>query len=206
MPNTRIVESDDDSFRVLVEWFHMRGKDMCTDRMPKQLVSSPYWISRKASGGVIHLWGLLMPAEPPFKRSFVFIDGQNLFYAVKQAFGYSYPNYDPLALAQWVCQQRGWQLTETHFYTGLPQVKDSAFWNYFWMAKLAVMGTRGIKTFSRHLKYRNQTVYLPGGKTTTVLVGQEKGVDVRLALDVVRFAREDKYDVAVIFSPGSRSF
>lgn len=67
--------------------------------------------------GLFILWGLLMPAEPPFKRSFVFIDGQNLFYAVKQAFGYSYPNYDPLALAQWVCQQRGWQLTETHLYT-----------------------------------------------------------------------------------------
>lgn len=150
--------------------------------------------------GLFILRGLLMPAEPPAKRTFVFVDGQNLFYAVKQAFGYSYPNYDPLALAQWVCQQRGWQLTATHFYTGLPQVKDSAFWNYFWTAKLAVMGSRGVKTFSRHLKYRNQTVQLPGGKTTTVLVGQEKGIDVRLALDVVRFARENKYDVAVIFS------
>src|SRR5262249_45322758 len=60
--------------------------------------------------------------------------------------------------------------------------------------------TRGIKTFSRHLKYRNQTVRLPGGSTTTVLVGQEKGIDVRLALDVVRLARENNYDVGVIFS------
>ncbi len=32
------------------------------------------------------------------------------------------------------------------------------------------------------------------------MVGQEKGIDVRLALDVVRFARENKYDVAVICS------
>jgi uncharacterized LabA/DUF88 family protein len=62
------------------------------------------------------------------------------------------------------------------------------------------MGTRGIKTFSRHLKYRNQTVMLPGGASTTVLVGQEKGIDVRIALDVVRHARENKFDVAVIFS------
>ncbi len=128
------------------------------------------------------------------------MDGQNLFYAVKQAFGYSYPNYDPLLLAHWAINQRGWRLVETHFYTGLPEVKDSAFWNHFWTAKLAVMGSRGIQTFSRHLKYRNQTVRLPGGATTTVLVGQEKGIDVRLALDVVRFARENKYDVGVIFS------
>ena len=65
---------------------------------------------------------------------------------------------------------------------------------------MAVMGTRGIKTYSRHLKYRNQTVRLPSGSTTTVLVGQEKGIDVRLALDVVRGARESKYEVGVIFS------
>lgn len=141
-----------------------------------------------------------MAAEPLVKRTFVFIDGQNLFYAAKQAFGYSYPNYDPLLLAKWVCGQNGWQLDETYFYTGLPQVKDSTFWNYFWTAKLAVMGTRGVKTFSRHLKYRNQTVQLPGGGATTVLVGQEKGIDVRLALDIVRLARENKYEVAVVFS------
>lgn len=141
-----------------------------------------------------------MPPEPPVKRTFIFIDGQNLFYAAKDAFGYTYPNYDPLLLAQWVVNQRNWQLAETHFYTGIPQARDSARWNYFWTAKLAVMGTRTVKTFSRHLKYRNQTVRLPSGGTTTVLVGQEKGIDVRLALDVVRYARENKYDVAVIFS------
>jgi hypothetical protein len=33
-----------------------------------------------------------------------------------------------------------------------------------------------------------------------VLVGQEKGIDVRIALDVVRLARENCYDVALIFS------
>jgi hypothetical protein len=62
------------------------------------------------------------------------------------------------------------------------------------------MGRVGIQTFSRHLKYRNQTVQLPGGGTTTVLVGNEKGVDVRLALDVVAAARNSACDVALIFS------
>lgn len=85
--------------------------DICRSS-PRILVSSPYWISRKASGGVIHFMGAFDACRAP----------------------------------------------------------------------------------------RNQTVYLPGGKTTTVLVGQEQGVDVHLALDVVRFARENKYDVAVIFS------
>ena len=41
---------------------------------------------------------------------------------------------------------------------------------------------------------------LADGSTTTVLVGQEKGIDVRLALDIVRLARESAYEVAVVFS------
>ena len=62
------------------------------------------------------------------------------------------------------------------------------------------MGTRGVETFSRTLRYHNQTVQLPDGRTSTVLVGQEKGIDVRIALDTVRLARENRYDIALIFS------
>lgn len=141
-----------------------------------------------------------MPAEPATKRTIAFIDGQNLFYAAKYAFGYKYPNYDVSALSDAVCLIRGWTLNEVRFYTGIPDAHDDPFWNSFWTAKLAVMGTRAVVTYSRHLKYRNQTVNLPDGTTTTVLVGQEKGVDVRLALDIVRLAREEAYDVALLFS------
>lgn len=141
-----------------------------------------------------------MPLEPSGKRTIAFIDGQNLFYAVKKAFGYTYPNYDPKVLAERIAVPRGWSLTQTFFYTGIPDPGDDPFWNHFWTAKLAVMGTRGVETFSRTLRYRNQTVQLPDGSTSTVLVGQEKGIDVRIALDVVRLARENRYDVALIFS------
>lgn len=130
----------------------------------------------------------------------MFVDGQNVFYAVKYAFGYTFPNCDIPALAAAVCRTRGWVLSQVRFYTGIPSVQDEPFWNHFWTAKLAVMGTRGVVTFSRHLKYRNQTVRLPDGSSTTVLVGQEKGVDIRLALDMVRLARGSVYDVAVVFS------
>jgi len=141
-----------------------------------------------------------MPAEPTTKRTFVFFDGQNLFYAAKEAFGYPYPNYDPKLLAENICTSKGWTVAGIHFYTGIPSAADKPFWNHFWIAKMAVMGTRGIRTFSRALRYRNQTVSLPDGTFTVTLVGQEKGVDVRIALDIVRFALEDKYDVALIFS------
>jgi len=141
-----------------------------------------------------------MPAEPPVKRTIAFFDGQNLFYAAKYAFGHRWPNYDPLLLAKAVCQKQGWQLDKTCFYTGVPSSQDDPFWSHFWTAKLAHLGRIGVQTFSRPLKYRNQTVQIPGGGTTTVLVGSEKGIDVRLALDVVAAARDNTCDVALIFS------
>lgn len=52
-----------------------------------------------------------MPAEPDVKRAVAFVDGQNLFYAVKQAFGYTFPNYDIPALTSAVCVSRGWTLS-----------------------------------------------------------------------------------------------
>lgn len=141
-----------------------------------------------------------MPPEPREKRAVVFVDGQNLFYSAKEAFGCEYPNYDPNLLGQGICLMKKWIFKETHFYTGVPDRRDDAFWNHFWVAKMAVMGTRGVYTFSRRLHYRNQTVILPDGKATTILVGQEKGIDIRIALDVVRLARDNQYDVAIIFS------
>lgn len=103
-------------------------------------------------------------------------------------------------LAERIAASRGWTLTQTFFYTGIPDPTDNPFWNHFWTAKLAVMGTRGIQTFSRSLRYRNQTIRLPDNSVTTILVGQEKGIDIRIALDVVRLARENRYDAALIFS------
>ncbi len=141
-----------------------------------------------------------MPAEPPVKRTFVFVDGQNLFHAAKEAFGYSYPNYDIAALARQVCASRGWQLDRTHFYTGIPDAADDAFWNHFWTAKLAAMGRQGVSIFSRPLRYRNHTIRLPGGATHTILVGQEKGIDIRIALDMVSCVRQNLCDVALVFS------
>jgi hypothetical protein len=62
------------------------------------------------------------------------------------------------------------------------------------------MGRDGVITFSRSLRYRNQTIRLPDGREHTMLVGQEKGIDIRIALDVVRLAHERVFDVAVVFS------
>jgi uncharacterized LabA/DUF88 family protein len=138
--------------------------------------------------------------EPIIKRVYAFFDGQNLFYASKEAFGYRFPNYAPWLLAQAVSQQQGWQLDKIFFYTGIPSEADNAYWNHFWLKKLAVMGTRGVIVYSRELRYRNKSFTLPNGSETTVLIGQEKGIDIRIALDVIHYALDGAFDVAMIFS------
>jgi hypothetical protein len=62
------------------------------------------------------------------------------------------------------------------------------------------MGHRGVHVYSRPLRYRNKVVRLPGGHAHTILVGEEKGIDVRIAIDVIRLAARNQYDVGVIFS------
>ncbi len=141
-----------------------------------------------------------MTAEPEQKRAVAFFDGQNLFHSAKEAFGYGYPNFSPRRLAQAICHQRGWDLLQTRFYTGVPDRQDNVKWNHFWRAKLAHMGRTGVFTFSRSLRYRNQTVQLPNGAQYTFLVAQEKGIDVRVALDIVRLGHQQEYDVAIVFS------
>jgi len=137
-----------------------------------------------------------MPTEPTVKRTIAFFDGQNLFHAAKAAFGYTFPNYDPLKLALAVCAQRGWTLQETRFYTGVPSAEDRADWHNFWSRKLLAMSRVGVKVYSRALRYRNKIA----SDGAPVLVGEEKGIDVRIAIDVLSCAIRGSCDVALVFS------
>lgn len=141
-----------------------------------------------------------MVVEPPVKRAIAFIDGQNLFHSVRGAFGYNFPNFGPKALAARVCAGKGWQLDSVRFYTGVPDATDNAFWSQFWAAKLLAMSRQGVVTYSRPLRYRNKQVKLPDGSTHAYLTAEEKGIDVRIALDVIALAHRSVCDVALIFS------
>jgi uncharacterized LabA/DUF88 family protein len=167
-------------------------------RAEKDFIYSPFDTLETASGGVIFLFVTL--TEPALKRAIAFIDGQNLFYGAKDAFGYPFPNYDVVALSTKICQLKNWNLSAVRFYTGIPDATDDAFWNGFWMSKLGQMGRQKVAIYSRPLRYRNQTIKLPTGATHTMLVGQEKGIDVRIALNIVRLANQRNYDVALVFS------
>ena len=83
----------------------------------------------------------------------------------------------------------GWALTGIRLYTGIHSVKRNAFWHNFWNKKLSFhknADTR-VSVFTTPLHYNND-------------VPSEKGVDIRIALDLVRAARLGRCDVAVLFS------
>jgi uncharacterized LabA/DUF88 family protein len=129
---------------------------------------------------------------PHVKRVVAFFDCQNLFKASKALWGYSFPNFDPIKLASLITrknQQELWKLKEIRLYTGIHNKKKNPEWNFFWNLKLSSHKRADTRVwyFTSPLRYANE---LP----------REKGVDVRIALDLVRMARKNEYDVALLFS------
>lgn len=129
-------------------------------------------------------------------RTVVFFDGQNLYHLARTAWApaphvpgspYGYPSYDVEKIAAlMVARQAGRALQQIRFYTGVPDSRSpqTAFWHGFWGNKLRYLGGRGIYVYRGRVN--------PGG--------QEKGVDVSLAVDLVQLTYEAAYDVAVIVS------
>jgi uncharacterized LabA/DUF88 family protein len=138
--------------------------------------------------------------EPSTPRAIAFFDGQNLYGGAKDSFGYTFPNYDPVLLANHVCTDQGWQVAEIRFYTGVHSPEGNMFWHRFWANKLTRMGRQGVKSFTRELRYQNTRISLPDGTQVTKSVPREKGIDVRIALDTMRCILAGTCDVALIFS------
>ncbi|MCE2519939.1 MAG: NYN domain-containing protein [Alphaproteobacteria bacterium] len=141
-----------------------------------------------------------MLEEPRTRRAISFIDGQNLFRHAKDAFGHHHPNYDPVSLAAAVCAANGWVTAGVRFYTGVPDAARSRMWHGYWTRRLTAMRRAGVDVTARPLRYRVEQVRLPDGTAHEVPVQREKGIDLRLGLDVVRMARNGEFDVAVLFS------
>jgi len=145
----------------------------------------------------------LVAGRPATPRVFVYIDGQNLFRSAHRCFNdvdVPYANYDPMALGRLAASWwPGCVLGEVRFYTGKPgmDIDDAErYWAVFWTNK--VNHFSGYRTptrfvsFTRTLAYRFFRNRPPEGR--------EKGIDVRLALDLLLGAIDDQYDIAVVFS------
>lgn len=62
------------------------------------------------------------------------------------------------------------------------------------------MSRQGVYTFTRPLRYYPKLVVDDNGQANTELVPTEKGIDVRIAIDMIRMAHRKLFDVALIFS------
>ncbi len=125
-----------------------------------------------------------------------FVDGQNLYHTAKEAFGYEFPNFDVKKLATAVCAAKGWKLTQTRFYSGVPPKTRSPWWHEYWAKKTTRMTRSGVHVTTRPLRYTEELL----SDGTYAAIPREKGIDVRIAIDVLSMAIEKQFDVALIFS------
>ncbi len=73
-------------------------------------------------------------------------------------------------------------------------------WYGYWERRFLGMRRIGIEVIARPLRYNIESLSMPGGRTREIVTAQEKGIDLRIGLDVVRMARLGQLDVAIIFS------
>jgi hypothetical protein len=131
-----------------------------------------------------------------------FFDVQNLFRHAKDAFqdtpgdGYHHPNFDPLKLHRKVAEDIGCQPTLTRFYTGIPPLSESEMWSGYWSNRVLALKRSNVLVETRKLRYHTEEMH----DGTIKKVPQEKGIDIRIALDLVRCTRKKEFDVAIIFS------
>lgn len=138
--------------------------------------------------------------QPPPLYAMAFIDGQNLYRHAKEAFGYHFPNYDPAALHQAICAARGWKPTLVRFYTGVPDQLHDKPGALRWSNHILAMKRKGIHVTTRTLRYREKEAYDENGDLQKIVTAQEKGIDLRIALDVVSCSLTKQFDVGIIFS------
>jgi len=133
-----------------------------------------------------------MPTNP--LKTIVFFDGQNLYHGAREAWAprprvggsrYGWPSYDAEKLAKALVEREPNRvLSEIRFYTGVPDPYRNHFWHHFWNNKLRYLSSKKI--------------YVYRGRVNPS--GQEKGVDVSLAIDLIWLTYEWKYDLAIIVS------
>ena len=133
-------------------------------------------------------------------RAIAFFDGQNLFAAARDAFGFTTASYGVPRLAQAIAFQRGRDLIETRFYTGMPDRHENPRLHRHWTLRLRRMRAEGVVVTARPLRRRRRRARLDDGAAVELTVLEEKGIDVRIALDAVRALLADACDVVLLFS------
>jgi uncharacterized LabA/DUF88 family protein len=136
------------------------------------------------------------------RRLFLFVDYQNAYMQARRCFaGASAPGvagqFDPVALGELIVRRRdeaglACGLEQVRIYRGLPQaVRDPRGYMAADRQNVAWTRDRRAVVVTRPLRYP---------RTRPPSRPQEKGIDVRLAIDFVAMALRGEYDVGVLLS------
>jgi len=129
-------------------------------------------------------------------RAMVFVDGNNFYFKLRDLTtltigGYvSLRGFDFMGFSQWLSQPS--QLIEVRYYIGAMKRQRNN-------EKSEKMFSDQQRLFA-HLQQQDIRITLGQLIQHPDKTFHEKGVDVRLAIEMVRFAREDRYDLAFLVS------
>ncbi|MFH1129241.1 MAG: NYN domain-containing protein [Patescibacteria group bacterium] len=126
------------------------------------------------------------------KRTIVFIDGNNFYFKLKELADKKFGllDFDFRKFSEWLVQPN--ELLEIRYYIGAIRRQKNNI-------KSEEMYANQQRLF-RKLQVQNIEVVLGQLIQHPDKTFHEKGVDVRLAVEMIRFARENKYDVAYLVS------
>jgi len=129
------------------------------------------------------------------KKAFVFIDGSNFYFKLRELTSkldgkYSLIDFNFRKLSEWLVRPN--ELLEIRYYLGIiKRERNSPKSEKLYADQQRLIGKlqqQGINlTFGSIIRHPDKTHH-------------EKGVDVRLAVEMIRFARENKYDIAYLIS------
>ena len=134
------------------------------------------------------------------KRAFVFIDGSNFYHGLKNialqltndtAKQYSISKFKFRAFCEWLTEAQ--TLIEVHYYVGQVERSRNPKVEEMYAAQQRLVGhlqTEGVVVkFGKLMRDHSRACRY-----------HEKGVDVQIAVEMIRYARLDKYDVAYLIS------
>lgn len=135
-------------------------------------------------------------SRPRPVRNVFFVDGQNLYHRCREHFGE--PWVHPLRLAEVLVEEDRQKygadshvLTAVRFYTGIHDPNRRPHEHRVMERRLMAYRRQGIHVEDIPLRYNAEAR------------GVEKGIDVRIALDLMRLATKGLFDVATIVSEDS---
>jgi len=128
------------------------------------------------------------------KKAFIFIDGSNFYFKLKELSSkfddkYSLLDFNFRSFSEWLVESN--ELIEVRYYLGVVSRRNDA--------KSEELYANQQRLF-RKLQSHNINIILGQLIRHPDKTYHEKGVDVRLAVETIRFARENKYDIACLVS------